>query len=168
MQHLDSVGPEGNERANTALKSRLVVAENVLAVLAVDLDAQLHFGTGLVALTNQRLLAQGPDGTWHDWPLTAPGLELQLTDYAGVGTLDLLGAAGRLGRWRHTLGAQLEALRLVRLFGQIRRTGEVAKVTVEDGDATPLDPEIQKPPSTWVLLRLGRFARPYRKQLLAA
>ena len=167
MQHLDSVGPEGNEEANAALKSRLVVAENVLATLTVDLDAQLRFATGFVALTSHRLLAQAPDGAWQDWPLTAPGLELQLSDHAGVGTLDLLDAAGRLGRWRYTLGAQPEALRLARLFGQIQRTGEVAKVTVEEGDATPLDPEIQKPPSTWVLLRLGRFARPYRKQLLA-
>ena len=27
--------------------------------------------------------------------------------------------------------------------------------------------EIHEPPSTWTLLRLGRFARPYRGQLLA-
>ena len=29
------------------------------------------------------------------------------------------------------------------------------------------EPELQTPPSTWVLLRLGRFAKPYRKQLIA-
>src|SRR5438552_106352 len=60
MQHHDPVGTrEGEvEAASDALKSRLTTAENVLATLAVDLDDELRFSSGLVALTDHRLLAR--------------------------------------------------------------------------------------------------------------
>ena len=167
MQHQDPVGTPGGEEI-AALKNRLTAAENVLAALPVDLDAQLRFGRGLVALTELRLLALEPSGDWREWPLTAPGLELHQTDHAGVGTLDLMGPGGRLGRWRYTLVGQVDALRLARLFDQLRRSrnGEVAPPTAMAVEPLP-DPALKAPPSTWVLLRLGRFARPYRKQLIA-
>lgn len=171
MQHHDPVGTrEGEtEAASDALKNRLAVAENVLVILSVDLDDQLRFASGLVALTDQRLIALEPGGEWREWPLTDAALELRLSDHSGVGTLDLTGPAGRLGRWRYTLAGQAAALRLLKLFGQ--RMAGVAKETPEvievaDGDE-PGDTELQTPPSTWVLLRLGRFAKPYRKQLIA-
>lgn len=171
MQHHDPVGTrEGEtEAASDALKNRLAVAENVLVILSVDLDDQLRFASGLVALTDQRLIALEPGGQWREWPLTDAALELRLSDHSGVGTLDLTGPAGRLGRWRYTLAGQAAALRLLKLFGQ--RMAGVAKETPEvievaDGDE-PADTELQTPPSTWVLLRLGRFAKPYRKQLIA-
>ncbi len=170
MQHHDPVGTPGGEEeeASEALKSRLRVAENVLATVPVDLDGELRFTSGLLALTDRRLLARDPGGAWAEWPLAAPGLDLQLADHAGVGTLDLLDAGGRLARWRYTLRQQAAALRLQKLFGQ--QAAGVAQVTAaaaEADEASLAEPELQTPPSTWVLLRLGRFARPYRKQLIA-
>ncbi|MDM0031558.1 ABC transporter ATP-binding protein [Variovorax sp. J22P271] len=170
MQHHDPVGTPGGEgeAASDALKSRLSVAENVLATLAVDLDGQLRFKSGLLALTDQRLLARSPDGQWSEWPVPTPGLEIHLGDHAGIGTLDLVGAEGRLGRWRFTLAQQPAALRLQKLFDA--RTEGVAQATAagaEPDEAPFVEPELQAPPSTWVLLRLGRFAKPYRKQLIA-
>ena len=172
MQHHDPVGTrEGEtEAASDALKNRLAVAENVLVILSVDLDDQLRFASGLVALTDRRLIALEPGGEWHEWPLTDASLALRLSDHSGVGTLDLTGSAGRLGRWRYTLAHQVAALRLLKLFGQ--RMAGVSKATPEvieaaDGDdLAGADAERQSPPSTWVLLRLGRFAKPYRKQLI--
>ncbi len=172
MQHHDPVGTrEGEtEAASDALKNRLAVAENVLVILSVDLDDQLRFASGLVALTDRRLIALEAGGEWREWPLTDASLALRLSDHSGVGTLDLTGSAGRLGRWRYTLANQVAALRLLKLFGQ--RMSDVAKATPEvveaaDGDDTAVaDTELQTPPSTWVLLRLGRFAKPYRKQLI--
>lgn len=172
MQHHDPVGTrEGEtEAASDALKNRLAVAENVLVILSVDLDDQLRFACGLVALTDRRLIALDPGGEWREWPLTDASLALRLSDHSGVGTLDLTGSEGRLGRWRYTLAHQVAALRLLKLFGQ--RMSDVAKATPEpaeaaDGDdAAVADTELQTPPSTWVLLRLGRFAKPYRKQLI--
>ncbi|RZI71871.1 MAG: ABC transporter ATP-binding protein, partial [Variovorax sp.] len=170
MQHHDPVGtPEGE--AGAALNGRLTTAENVLATLTVDLDGELRFASGLVALTEQRLIGRDAGGNWREWALAAPGLALQLHDHAGVGTLDLTGVDGLLARWRYTLGHQAAALRLQKLFEQ--RSASVAQMTADAAEAaerediTAGETEPQTPPSTWVLLRLGRFARPYRKQLIA-
>ncbi|CAN5918009.1 ABC transporter ATP-binding protein [soil metagenome] len=177
MQHHDPVGTrEGEgEPASDALKNRLTTAENVLATLTVDLDDELRFASGLVALTDHRLLARDAAGAWREWPLSEPGLELHLVDHAGIGTLELQGVQGQLARWRYTLGQQASALKLLKLFGQrmaafsdvIDSTAGVS--TLADGtdaDELPEAVEQQAPPSTWVLLRLGRFAKPYRKQLI--
>lgn len=168
MQHHDPVGTREGE-TEAVLKNRLAVAENVLVTLTVDLDDQLRFASGLVALTDRRLISLDPGGDWREWPLTDAALELRLSDHSGVGTLDLTGPSGRLARWRYTLAGQVAALRLLKLFGQ--RMAGVAKETPEavetaDGEDSA-DTELQTPPSTWVLLRLGRFAKPYRKQLIA-
>ncbi|HEX5286699.1 MAG TPA: ABC transporter ATP-binding protein, partial [Polaromonas sp.] len=89
--------------------------------------------------------------------------------------------------WRFTLGANVQALRLVRLFAQQQApagTGAPGLESVPADEAAlcpecylPLPPdseecpacarELHTPPSTWVLLRLWRFAHPYRNQLLA-
>jgi len=170
MQHHDPVGTPGGggEAASDALKSRLSVAENVLASLPVDLDEDFRFKSGLLALTDQRLLAREAGGAWAEWRLPAPGLEIQLSDHAGIGTLDLMGPEGRLGRWRFTLAQQPAALRLQKLFDlQIAGVAQATATGAEPDDAPFAEPELQTPPSTWVLLRLGRFAKPYRKQLIA-
>ncbi|MGJ7544284.1 ABC transporter ATP-binding protein [Variovorax sp. LT1R16] len=168
MQHHDPIGtPEGEAGpVSEALKSRLSVAENVLATLTVDLDGELRFAQGLLALTDRRLLARSAQGAWSEWALTTPGLSLQLTDHAGVGTIDLQGDDGHLARWHYTLAQQPDALRLFKLLGQ--RAGSVASATSPaDAEELPAEAVSSAPPSTWVLLRLARFAKPYRKQLIA-
>ncbi|MBO9513464.1 MAG: ABC transporter ATP-binding protein [Variovorax sp.] len=167
MQHHDPVGTPGgeSEEASAALESRLVPAENVLATLPVDLGEDLRFASGLLALTDRRLLVRDSGGTWSEWALPAPALELQLSDHAGIGTLDLLDGTGRLARWRYTLAHQPAALKLQKFFEQ--HADRVAQVTLPGADAEEGgEPELQTPPSTWVLLRLGRFAKPYRRQLI--
>ncbi|OYY54086.1 MAG: ABC transporter [Polaromonas sp. 39-63-203] len=178
------------------LAPRLADQENVLCTLAVDLNAQLHFEPGLVALTNQRVLAFSQATGWTGWSLLTPAgafvpdLRLRHFDHAGVGTLELQGNDGRLAGWRFTLGNNLQALRLVRLFAQQQAGGPAGAATLtgsgtaQDTDLAvcpecdlPLPPDSEEcpacardlhtPPSTWVLLRLWRFAHPYRGQLLA-
>ena len=180
MQHHDPVDTrEGEvEAASEALKSQLTVAENVLATLAVDLDGELRFSSGLVALTDHRLLARDAAGAWRVWPLSEPGFELHLIDHAGIGTLDLQDAQGLQARWRYTLGQQASALKLLKMFGQrmalvAQTTAQTTALTtagftstVAESDELPEPAEAQAPPSTWVLLRLARFAKPYRTQLI--
>ena len=178
------------------LASQLANQENVLCTLAVDLNPELHFAKGLVALTDRRLLAFGPHSGWTRWDLLSPAgtpvpaLRLRHFDHAGVGTLELHDEQSRLASWRFTLGANPQALRLVRLFAQQRTVNAGNNVVlsgappVSDADIAvcpecdlPLPPdseecpacarELHTPPSTWVLLRLWRFAHPYRWQLLA-
>ena len=187
----------GNPSADSVLEglaSQLANQENVLCTLAVDLSPELHFSQGLVALTDQRLRAFSQAGGWAHWDLLTPtgasvhGLRLRHFDHAGVGTLELHDEHGRLASWRFTLGANPQALRLVRLFAQSQASDSHAALpgALPGADADtavcpqcdlPLPPdseecpacarELHTPPSTWVLLRLWRFAHPYRWQLLA-
>ncbi len=147
------------------------------------MDAQLRFRASSVVLTDQRLMARaaGTDA-WQSWPLK-PDLQLRQHDHAGVGTLELHDAACRLAFWRFTLDAQVQVLRLLEQFERRQLTLKTGVAPQED-DSTqcptckaqlPADSdecpvctrELQTPPSTWVLLRLWRFAKPYQGQLLA-
>ncbi|KAF1049009.1 cyanophycin metabolism-associated ABC transporter [Xylophilus sp.] len=152
----DASGPEG-----AGLQALLAEDENVLVSLPVDLDAGLRFAPGgWVVLTARRLLARRPgEGGWQDWAL-APQLRLHLADHGGVGALELCDSHRRLAAWHFTLTGGPQAPRLVRLFGQL-----AAGAGLEEEEAGPEAEEPAPPPSTWVLLRLGRFARPYRRQL---
>lgn len=176
MQHPHPVASA--ESAAEALRARLRTGENVRASLEVDLDAQLRFATGLLQFTDQRLLAWEPGaGVAHEWDLT-PALRLQLSDHAGLGLLELVDGQGRLALWRFTLRNNLQTQRFQDAFN--RRDEAVAAqaeepqlcpscqaVLPEDSEECPsCARELHTPPSTWVLARLWRFARPYQGQLL--
>jgi ATP-binding cassette subfamily B protein len=165
------------------VQSRLSNQESVLAAVEIDLDAQLRFRPGLLAVTEHRLLAKAPgEAGWNEWPLQ-PGLELVHHDHAGVGSLELHDRSGRLAHWRYTLGRNPAALRLIAQFAQqcdalVSGTPvEAPELPVCDSCKAPLPPdqdecpictkEIHTPPSTWTLFRLWRFAKPYQGRLLA-
>ena len=98
------------------LSAQLAPDEQLLAWHELDLDDRLDFRPGLLVLTNQRLLATAAGSSAHSaWPLTAD-LTLFHHDNAGVATLELENAAGRLARWRYTLGRNPAALRFEREF----------------------------------------------------
>ena len=189
MQHshpVDASSEAGS--AQTDLRAQLANHENVLSTVLVDLNRQLRFSRGLLALTDHRLMARDPEtGLWSSWPLRPaeaaghlPPLSLRHFDHAGVGTLELHQGGQRLASWRFTLAVNVQALRLLRLFEQ-----QVAPGVATAGDDMALCPlcdtvlptdsdecptcarELHTPPSTWVLLRLWRFARPYQWQLLS-
>lgn len=156
----------------------------VIARLAVDLDADGRFTAGQQLLLSASALWHGdPGGGWQAIPL-APGWRLRHTDLAGVATLDLLTPDGLRARWRFTLAYNAMALRLQRQFKRVVDALAQGRPLPADGGvghcpacgaALPPDSEdceaceqrLSAPPSTWVLLRLWRFARPYRWQLLA-
>ncbi len=156
--------------------------EVLLAWLELDLTTSLQFGTGLLVLTCQRLLASDNGTQWQTWPLQA-ALRLQRFDHAGIGTLTLSNATGRIAHWRYTLARATVVKQLADAF-----TAQITSLTsgtprVASPDAlcplcqTLLNPgqescptcarNLQAPPSTLTLLRLWRFAQPYRWQLLA-
>nr|WP_239027298.1 ABC transporter ATP-binding protein [Ramlibacter algicola] len=119
----------------------------------------MHFNTGALVLTEKRLLAC-VDGQWADWQL-ADGMVLRHGDHAGIGTLELLDRTRRVALWRFTLAQQRAVLAFVARFERLQ-SGEPAPEEAASEDEADED---TRPPSTWVLLRLARFARPYRKQL---
>jgi ATP-binding cassette subfamily B protein len=166
------------------VNTQLASDEKILASLEIDLDARLRFATGVVVVTSERLLVMSADDSqWQSWTYR-PGLALTRRDHSGVGTLELCDGNSLLGHWRYTLGADIAAGRLVDHFTRqltFRVTGELpppSALALCPKCETPLlagqeecpacSKEIHEPPSTWTLLRLGRFARPYRGRLLAA
>ncbi len=148
-------------------------SENVLAALEVDLNRHLRFGAGTLVITDQRLISRFPDETaWHSWDLH-PGLSLSHHDYAGVGTLELRDAHQQLAVWRFTLGRNPAALQLLAQFEQALAVAAGAPVLGQGESPSPEPEESEdvaqdKPPSTWTLFRLWRFAQPYRWRLLVA
>ncbi len=156
----------------------------VLAWVELDLDARLQYGRGLLLLTPVRLwfLAAGGSEV-SSFPLVAES-RLELADHGGVGSLRLCNDERRIASWRFTLG-QLPAVQaFVERFAQAVEgpassrisTAEAPRVAASDAslDASPTDdaddrlvaaPESR--PSTWTLFRIWRFARPYRRRLLA-
>lgn len=164
------------------LEKVLVDGEQIEAWLETDLDPQLHFAAGLIAVTDRRLLAWTHGApALQEWPLAA-GLRLEHHDHAGVGTLELTSDSGRLARWRYTMGRNLAALRLCGEFA-LQLDSRLSGAPVERASdelcpkcKAPLPPgedecpicsiETSTPPSTWTLFRLWRFARPYKGQLL--
>ncbi len=165
-----------------AVQAQLHPQENVVACLEVDLDEQLHFVPSLLVATNQGLRSlSGGSSAAQEWAYRAD-LRLSHHDHAGVGHLELSDSQSLLQRWRFTLGQNLQALRLVDQFAAQHSSslsGEpVAPVlqAVCPSCKAPLEPDqeecpvctkvVHTPPSTWTLLRLWQFARPYRGQLL--
>ncbi|UXH79257.1 ABC transporter ATP-binding protein [Roseateles amylovorans] len=166
------------EPASEALKAHLRHGENVRATLEVDLDSELRFASGVLQLTNDRLLAWEPGAAqFREWPLS-PDLRMALSDHAGLGLLDLIDDRGRVAMWRFTMRANLQAQRFQDAFN---KRDEPAALQTEEPQLCPscqavlpeeseecpsCARELHTPPSTWVLLRLWRFARPYQGQLL--
>ena len=186
MQHHHSVdasnvfnGPLGAE-----LRAQLANHENVQAVLPVDLTVSLRFAQGLLVLTESRIVGKDADGDWQSWPWSAD-LKLRLMEHAGVGTLELHNASQRLALWRFTLGQQAEVVRFLLRFEQLRdaaaagtlhsgwvpveesRCSVCGEVLPPDSDECPACARQAGPKtSTWVLLRVGRFAKPYKGLLI--
>ena len=124
-----------------------------------------------------------------------PGGQLVLRDHAGVGHLYLHNGQDQLASWRFTLGQNLQAIRLAEQF-KVKSAPEGPKEVLEEGQIgnhnprhhtelivgvcpscnSPLEPGADEcaicaklmytPPSTWTLLRLWRFAKPYKVQLI--
>ena len=179
----------GNYLSNTLpdslradVTSQLAPQEEILAFLEVDLDASLHFTRGLVIVTNHRVLARmAKENAWRAWPY-GPQLKLKHHDHAGVGSLELQDEQRQLACWRYTLGLNIDALRLIKVFEQQREDHLAGRSAQRQAQA--LCPECQAPlpagsdeclicpekarapSSTWALFRLARFAKPYKGMLL--
>ena len=179
---LDDAAGVFNSPWGLELRAQLLPEENVQTLLTVDLTASLRFAPGVVVLTNRRILGRDAEAAhWQAWELT-PDLHLRMLDHAGVGTLELHNPEQRLALWRLTLGKQSEVLRFQAKFEQLRDAAqhqgaaepEEAACCADCGERLP--PQSQECPacarqqgpktSTWVLLRLGRFAKPYKGMLL--
>jgi len=165
----------------TAVKAYLHKTEQVYAWLEINLDERLHFKKSLLLITGHRLVCLTSGEPGSEFPYIAP-LKLEQHDHAGVGTLTIYSGNSRLKLWRYTLAYDPAALRFIKQFERqlhIFLTGHVAGTEIpeccpqcgaalEHEHCPYCDTNAEEiPPSPWTLLRLWRFARPYRWQLLS-
>ena len=165
-----------------AIQPLLEPDEKVLAWLEPDLDAQLFFATGALILTSRRLLARDPGATdWLAFPVTLTQ-SLQHRDHAGVGTIELFDGQNRLGVWRHTLSMAPAVSRLSDIFDELQQTladpSRVAEPVVaacptcgtpfapDQEDCAVCSEDAVSPSTSWALIRLARFAKPYKGPLI--
>ena len=177
--------PSGFPAAWRLAASTRLAGAPVQAWLELDLDAQMRFGAGLLLVTSDQLWAfegGSEQPTLRQWALNQD-IKLLCSDHNGVGLLELVQDGKRLGAWRYTLGRHVQANRLLEQFEARRefllhgKPLQLAPLSLCPQCQSPLDPDLDEcevcaqvihtPPSTWTLLRLWRFAHPYRWQLLA-
>jgi ATP-binding cassette subfamily B protein len=172
-------------RWHAQLQSQLEQGEEVLAWFETDLDEQLVFTPGFIALTSRRLLSTtptrgGPVGMpprWQSWLLTN-GVTLRTREQGGVGSLEVLGDNGRLAHFRYTPGRAEAASRLVqrREAFLAEQRGEAALsvtvcptcgavITSPEGVCAACAAERQAPP-VWSLLRLKPYAARHARLIL--
>lgn len=175
---------------HAAVQAQLSADQEIIASVEINLDADLHFNKQLLLLTKQGLLyISSPDSEQNsqkiavaEYPYRA-GLSCQHHDQAGVGSIELFDGELRLARWNYTLALDPSVARFCKLFVQqltSALSGEpiVAEamqlcpncqqpLAANSNECAQCDSTIDAPPSTWTLLRLWRFAKPYQWQLLA-
>lgn len=159
-------------RWESAVAAALSPGEAVLAILEVDLSANLLFANGLVAITERRVLAfhEEPGESPQQWPLGEVA-SFRVREHFGVGSLDLLSKAELLARWRFTSRQFVSASRFAKrataiLEGRTETPRELVTVCPSCGNTlgpeetvcSSCAPAAQLPP-TKSLLRLSRFAR---------
>ncbi len=160
------------------LAQQLLPNEQVLSCIPLDIDTNLYFTSGVLLLTNHRLLSAYEEGVWHSFALKT-NLRLHHRDHAGIGSLDLDDTDRRLATWHYTLTHHAAAQRMIAAFDAVtvpeaetHAAAESVCVSCqsplpENGEECPACRQnTAVPPDTWALLRLWRFARPYSTQLM--
>ncbi len=178
--NISSSAPALPSRWLTIVQAHLSESETALATLELNLDEQLRFNSSLLLLTTSRLISLSAQGALHNYPYQVDAT-LRQHDHAGLGTLALFSAENCLHRWRYTLSLDQAAQRFIRQFNRLRDSKlsgmplraetnaccERCGADLLNDHCPQCDNEEERPPSTWTLLRLWRFARPYRWQLLS-
>ena len=178
----------------SAVENHLQPGEVPVAWFEPDLDTRLNYSSGLVVLTDRRVLSVDSDEQLSTNSTTPPGelrfqswsldslATLRTREYASVGALDLAGPAGQLAQWRYTIGRSSGAHRFVDRFQAVRRSRqgqdeelpEVSESICPSCGATLADDEYEcsacapapQPPPAKSLYRLLRFARPLRGMII--
>ncbi len=152
--------------------------ERVVACLPLDLDEQGRFTSGILVLTNLRLLVRHDGLPWREW-LLRPDQHMERRDHAGVGTLLVYQSGTRLLKVHHTLDHLVAARNLVAQFeGLSAKDGSAtaslhwcdrcgATMDEQDGECASCTETADGRETGWALLRLWRFAHPYRFGLFA-
>ncbi|MCF8191715.1 MAG: ABC transporter ATP-binding protein/permease [Burkholderiales bacterium] len=178
---MNSAGPSHTstdvDAWSRAAQALLSPDEALLAIAETDLDTDRRFAPGAVVLTTSRLLSlalvERRIRVVGEWSLREG--TLVLGDHAGVASLDWRCGDALQARWEFRLGLQPAAQTLVDAWLRWREGDHATRSAPCRGCGAPVSVGVslceacaddERPPSTLTLLRLWRFARPYRSRLL--
>lgn len=145
----------------------------------MDLTDQLFFSKGILIVSNRRLLSKMQNE--EHWLSFVYQKELELTthDHAGVGHIELFDTQSRLAHWCYTLGKLHFVHHLVECFNQqsnfhlegfpenLVTDSTYDEIGSADKTSTSIEEQTSRETvSTFTLLRLWRFAKPYQGRLL--
>ncbi|MDD4930333.1 MAG: ABC transporter ATP-binding protein [Gallionella sp.] len=164
-------------------RSRLADHDEILAWLEINLDARLNFSKSLLLVTRSGLAYIDNERSTTDHFPFRPGLSVSRHDHGGVGRIELFDGSVRQACWFYTLAHNVQAMRFIRQFEQYLEAALTGVPCIDDapeccpdclspmsadqGECPQCSSTINAPPSTWTLLRLWRFAKPYKWQLLS-
>ncbi len=122
------------ERIPTAWRNSveplLQLEERIVGHFQTDLDRDLRFQTGLIILTDRRVLSFEPTPKEDRNPakpqvwMLSDCCDLRVSDLNGLASLELLGENSRLKAWRFTTGKAPEARLFATLFQKTRFPSE--------------------------------------------
>lgn len=157
--------------------ARLESGETIRCFFEPDLDANLHFGNGLVVLTDRAIMARQPSAVgqaispWQRWDLQQIR-EVKKFDRTGLGILELVGEASLIQAFRFTAGNTSSAALLVSQFklaqaGKTEETEVSASICPSCGGSMLVGQMVcsncaptAAPDTGRSLWRLTRFAKP--------
>ena len=148
--------------------------------MELDLTEQLFFSKGILIVSDQRLLSKiQSERDWRSY-VYREGLELTTHDHAGVGHIELFDTQSRLAHWCYTLGKTHVVHHLIKCFNQqlnhhlagypkdlITTALTNDEIGLTQTVLTSIEEQTShETVSTWTLLRLWQFAKPYQNRLL--
>ncbi len=176
---------------HSQLERQLAAGEELVAFFEPDLNGQLQFADGLVALTDRRILSLNAgkrrnfrgteatnEGNWRTWPLDRLA-ELRIREASGLGVLELLSANALEATWQYTMAQSAAAHQFVQavkssltIDRQVRARDQsmASAATVCPSCGARIEPPhtvcesctpTAAPPPVRSLWRLGQFARPH-------
>jgi ATP-binding cassette subfamily B protein len=150
-------------RSGNGAAALLEPGESVLAEVSLDLSAGLRFASGLLVLTDRRLVwREGAEqgGPVAEWPLSDVE-RLDAQDRGGLGTLEARGRAALLGRWNYTLKQARDVTSLCDAHARLRSGGLPGAAAAPAVEEAPEAVAREEEARIGTLLRLLRFARPH-------
>lgn len=134
-----------------------------------DLDANLNYAVGLLAVTESRVIgihaekAASSSLVIESWLLSDIG-QVSSKEHGAIGSFELRTSAGTTGVWRYTVGKAAAIHKLIQQIEKLQQAGPDAEDN-DDTEAAGLEPEAPLPPMTKSFARLFRFTKPHMRMM---
>ena len=144
--------------------------EHVRLWVETDLDSNLKYVSGLLGVTDRRLIGLRSASEHVAQPqieslLFAEIKAVTAKEHGALGAFEVQTSRGTTHVWRYTVGRSIAIHNLVQLIERLKLTDADADDT-DEPDETELEQDAPLPPLTKSFARLTQFAKPHLKMVL--